>query len=246
MMSNDRSSIAASLFLLGFAVAASGGAAEKRPSSLPAKAPKVRYGIPRLAPGQLWVTSVPTGLEVRMGDNPVAGKVVGRTPVLVRYAEAPRFVTVVLLREEYGADLPPQMDLGDFTAKTTHSGVHQDAGKQVDFLRALTYEVKPGRQTVIALFQSRSLPLSKVARHFPPGSNFDFPDATAAKLLAERGVPTPVGKEAIDLLHRGGKVVVRTGQTVLVAEVTAPGVVQVFDLAAELAAPRPTASEPTP
>ena len=240
MTPSRRLAIVASLLFFGAALAASGAAPKRKPSSPPVKSPAVRYGMPRLQPGQLWVTSVPTGLEVRIGESPVAGKVVGRTPVLVPAADAPKFVTVVLTREDYGEPLPPQMDLGDFTARTSHSGVHQEAGKEVDFLRGVTYEVKPGRQTVIALFQPRSLPLAGVSRHYPAGSNFPFPDATAARLLAEKGVAAPVGKEAIGLLHRGGKVVVPTARTVLVAEVTAPGVVEVFDLAGALAEPRST------
>lgn len=236
----NRLALAASLLVLGCVAGAPAAPPDKKPRSAPAKAPAVRYGIPRLRPGQLWVTSVPAGLEVRTGDNPAAGKVVGRTPVVIESADTRQFVTVVLMREEYGADLPPQGDLGDFTAKTSHSAVHQEGGKETDYMRAITYEVGPGRQTVIALFQPRSLPLSQVARLYPPGTNFDFPDAVAAKLLSEKGVAAPVVAEAIGLLHRGGKVVVRAGRNVLVAEVTAPGVVEVFDLAVLLAKPTPT------
>jgi hypothetical protein len=45
-----------------------------------AKTSSARYGIPRLAPGQIWVSSVPVGLEVRVGKDPDAKPVLGRTP----------------------------------------------------------------------------------------------------------------------------------------------------------------------
>jgi hypothetical protein len=207
----------------------------------------VKYGIPRLAPGQLWVSSIPAGLEVRIGESPLSGKVVGRTPVVVDAADVGPFVTVTLLRKDYGADFPRQGDLADFSAKTSHSAVHQESGKEVDYLRAITYEVKlPARQTVIALFAPRSLPLSKAARLYPPGSSFSFADPDVSKLLAEKGVAAASIPEALGLLHRGGKVVLPAGRNWLVAEVTLPGVVEVIDLASLLSAPRTPAPERAP
>lgn len=217
--------------------AAPGRKASPPAAKTKAKAPPVNYRVPKLAPGQLWVSSIPAGLEVRIGESPIAGKVVGRTPVVVKAADVGPFVTVVLLKKEYGADLPRQSDLGDFTAKTSHSAVHQEAGKEEDYLRAITYEVKlPARQTLIALFQTRSLPLSQAARLFPPGSNFAFSDADVSKAFAGKGVDPASIPEALDLLHRGGKVLVRAGQrNWLVAEVTSPNAVEVTDLEGVLA-----------
>lgn len=239
---NGRRSPLAMLLLVGLVPVASGVPPEKKASPPAARgnAGPARHRMPRLLPGQLWITSVPAGLEVRVGKNPLDGKVLGRTPLLVAAADRPQFVTVALVREEYGAPLPPQLDLGDFTAETTHSGSRQEAGRQVDYLRAITYGVKPGRSTVIALFQPRSLPLSGVARLFPAGSNFEFEDGAATKLLMKQGVTAPDAAQAIGLLHRGGKVVARVGGSFVVAEVTAPGVVSVFDLASLLPAPRAT------
>jgi hypothetical protein len=228
----------ASLVLLLSFVSASTAAGQAK------KAPTVKYGIPRLPPGQLWVSSIPAGLEVRIGESPVSGKVVGRTPVVVDAANVGRFVTVILFRKDYGADLPPQGDLGDFSAKTTHSSLNRVAGKDEDYLRAITYEVKlPARKTVIAIFAPRSLPLSQVARLYPPGSSFPFSDAVASRRLAEKGAAAKSIPEALGLLHRGGKVVLPAGQNWLVAEVTAPGVVEVIDLASVISAlPTPAPS----
>lgn len=229
------------LVLAQFSWAAPASAAPGKKSGPPAarkKAPQVKHGVPSLAPGELWVASIPAGLEVRIGENPISGKVVGRTPVVVDAADVGAFVTVVLLKEEYGADLPHQIDLGDFTAKTTHSAVHQVAGKEEDWLRAITYEVKlPARPTVIALFQPRSLPLSRAARLFPPGSNFVFSDAAVSKRLVEKGVTASNVTEGLALLHRGGKLLLPAQGNWVVAEVTAPGVVEVRDLASALSQP---------
>lgn len=220
-------------------------------SAAPAAGPKkkpaapVRYGIPRLAPGQLWVSSIPVGLEVRLGESPISGKVLGRTPLVVDSADVGPFVTVSLFREEYGADLPHQRDLADFSAKTNHSSVHQVDGKEEDLLRAITYEVKlPSRQTIIALFQARSLPLSQVARLYPPGSSFSFSDADVSRRLADAGVARESIPDALRLLHRGGKVALPAGENFVVAEVTRPGVVEVVDLASLLSAM--SASTPVP
>ena len=240
-MKSIRRSLASLLLLLAVVSPVPGVTPGKKPGAPPARtqAPPVKYGIPRLAPGQLWVSSIPAGLEVRIGENPIAGKVVGRTPVVVDAADAGPFVTVSLLRKEYGADLPHQMDFADFSARTNHSSVRQVDGKEEDYLRALTYEVRlPARQTVIALFQPRSLPLSKVARLYPPGSSFSFSDRVVSKLLAEKGVANESIPEALRFLHRGGKLSLPAGTNWLVAEVTSENVVEVTDLADVLARQR--------
>lgn len=234
--------------LLAFVSAAAAAAPAKKGKTPPAKAtPSAgKHSVPHLAPGELWVSSIPAGLEVRIGESPAAGKVVGRTPVVVKAADVGTFVTVVLLKDEYGADLPPQSDLGDFTGKSSHSAVHQEGGKEEDYLRAITYEVKlAARQTLIALFQPRSLPLSQAARLFPAESNFAFADADVSKTLSEKGVAAASIPEALDLLHRGGKVLLRgAGRNWLVAEVTSPNVVEVADLQDMLA--RRRTPNPTP
>ena len=63
------------------------------------------FGIPRLAPSQLWVTSIPVGLEVRLGEDPKA-KAVGRTPLVLKASEATRYVTVTLRKSEAAGNLP--------------------------------------------------------------------------------------------------------------------------------------------
>ncbi|MEO8349842.1 MAG: hypothetical protein ABI610_13095 [Acidobacteriota bacterium] len=212
------------------------------PAAPRSKAPAVKYGIPRVSPGQLWVSSIPAGLEVRIGKDPISGKVVGRTPVVVEAADVGRFVNVRLLKEDFGGTLPRQEDLGDFTARSTQSGTHRDGPTETDWFRGLTYEVNPKRQTVIALFQPRSLPLSSMARFYPPGSNFPFSDRAVSTRLAKKGAEARAIPEALRLLHRGGKVVLPAGSSWLVAEVTAPGVVDVIDLASVISA----LSTPTP
>ena len=223
-MKQARNRLAPLLLLVAFVTPLSAGGA-------PRKRAPVRYGIPRLAPGQLWISSVPVGLEVRSSESPISGKVIGRTPLVVEAADVGRFVTVSLLRKEYGADLPHQLDFADFSAKTNHSSVHQVDGKEVDYLRAVTYEVKPARQTLIALFQPRSLPLSKVARLYPPGSSFPFSDGAVSKRLTDYGVAKDSIPEALRLLHRGGKLAMAAGTNWLLVEVTRPGVVEMTDLA---------------
>jgi hypothetical protein len=97
----------------------------------------------------------------------------------------------------------------------------------------------PARQTVIALFQPRSLPLSEAARLFPSGSNFPFSDSAVSKQIAEKGVDPSSVAEGLDLLHRGGKVLLRAGgRNWLVAEVTSANVVEVTDFEEVLARQR--------
>lgn len=190
------------------------------------------YGIPRLAPGQVWVSSVPLGLEVRAGEDPMGKKVLGRTPLVVSARDLGPFVTVSIQRKEYGGELPSQTDLLDLSAKTTHSTVIRNGTVDEDLARALTYKVRlPGKQTVIALFQSRSLPLAAIDRFYPPGTNFRFSDEVVRKMLARKGVPTDFVPTGIRLLHRGGKVALPGRDGWLVAEATASGRVELVDAA---------------
>jgi hypothetical protein len=203
-----------------------------------ARAAGARHGIPRLAPGEVWVSSVPVGLEVRAGEDPNAKKVLGRTPLIVNAREAGRFVTVRVEKKEYGGELPSQTDLADFTAKTTHSTVIQRGPEgtgpaSVDFARALTFEIDPVKKTVIALFQARSQALDSLGRLYPRGTNFQFPDDAARKTLAGKGVPQAFIGLGIELLHRGGKVALPGRDGWLVAEATAAKRIRVVDAASK-------------
>jgi hypothetical protein len=195
-----------------------------------AKTSSARYGIPRLAPGQIWVSSVPVGLEVRVGKDPDAKPVLGRTPLVVKRRNVGRFLTVSIRKGEYGGELPNQIDLVDFSGKTTHS-IGMQYGKSVEDLgRAITYELPlPGKQTVIALFQSRDSSLSDLARLYPPGSNFRFSDAGVKKRLEKKGVPPEYVRAGIRLLHRGGKIALPGRGGWLIAEVSSSGQVDLLD-----------------
>jgi hypothetical protein len=210
------------LLLLPLKAPASGRSSSKSPSG--------NYGIPRLAPGQVWISSVPVGLEVRSGENPRAKNVLGRTPIVLNGRDVGRSVTVSILKKEYGGELPDQISLIDFSSKTTHSIGEQSGTKVEDLGRAITYELHlPGKQTVIALFQSRDASLSEVARLYPPGSNFRFSDAVVGKRLAQKGVPPEYVRTGIRLLHRGGKVALPGGRGWLIAEVTPSGQVELLE-----------------
>jgi hypothetical protein len=202
----------------------------------PAKAAGARHGIPRLGPGEVWVSSVPVGLEVRAGEDPNAKKVLGRTPLVVNARDVGRFVTVRVEKKEYGGELPSQVDLADLTAKTTHSTVIQRGPEgtgpaSVDFARGLTFEIGPERKTVIALFQGRSQSLDSIRRLYPRGTNFQFRDDEARKTLAGKAVPEAFIGLGIELLHRGGKVALPGGNGWLVAEATASKKIVVVDAA---------------
>jgi hypothetical protein len=201
------------------------------PARTPSKGPPARYGIPRLAPGQVWVSSVPVGLEVRVGEDP-KGKALGRTPLVLSRRDAGPFVTVTIQKKDYGAKLPDQLDLADFTVAKTHSTVLKDerTGKREDVDRSVTYKVRlPEKQTVIALFQTKQLPLSDLARLYPPGSNFRFSDEIVRKSLEGRGVSPEFVRAGIPLLHRGGKIALPSKQGWLVVEATASGQVELLD-----------------
>jgi hypothetical protein len=213
-----RKSHAASVILLCVTTAAL--AAPKKQSAAP------RYGVPKLRPGQLWISSVPIGLEVYPGAK-TEGKPVGRTPLILDAKSVGPQVTVVLRKEKDGAALPDQTDFIDFTSETNHSMWIRDAGVDTDVGRGLTYRVDPQRQTLIALFQSRSGNLTDWARQYPPGRNFSFGEKAARNDLAKRGVPALYVDLAIDLLHRGGKVALPARDGWIVAQVMPSGSVTV-------------------
>jgi hypothetical protein len=220
---------AAVLCLLSVAMAA-----PTKPPTSPAPArngPPVRYGFPRLAPGQLWVSSVPVGLEVRVGED-LKVKAIGRTPLVLNARDVGPYVTVTIRKNESGGKLPDQLDFADFTIARTSSTALKDegSGKVVDVDRSVTYKVElPVKQTVIALFQSKHLSPSDLARLYPPGSNFRFSDEIVRKSLEGRGVSSGFIRAGIPLLHRGGKIALPSSDGWLVVEATASGQVELID-----------------
>jgi len=189
------------------------------------KGSRPAYGIPTLKPGQLWVSSVPVGLEVYVGDHP-EGKPVGRTPVVLDVGSVGSHVTVSVQKSEYGGQLPSQRDLIDFSAERSHSLTIRNE----DVSRALTYKVdSQKKQTVIALFQPRSVSLSDMSRFYPQGSNFRFRESLVRRELAAKGVPPEYVRRGIRLLHRGGKIALPGRDGWLVAEVTPSGMVAIID-----------------
>lgn len=202
------------------------------------KSPTPRYGIPQLSSGQLWVSSVPVGLEVHSGDSPMAQKVLGRTPLVLNARDVQRYVTVTIQKAEYGRALPNMMAFLDFSARATHSNVWQGenaSGEKVeeDRSRAITYDVRlPEKRTIIALLQTREHTPSDLDRLYPPGYNFQFSDQALRKRLGQKGVPPDFIASGIQLLHRGGKVVLPTAQGwqgLLIAEVISSGRVELLD-----------------
>jgi hypothetical protein len=191
------------------------------------KSSRPKYGIPKLKPGQLWISSVPVGLEVYLGAR-AAGKPAGRTPLLLPSARDVSKVTVVLPKTKPDEELPNQFDFADHTTLTTTTETHVEGTVKVDVSRALTYPVDAGsKPTLIALFQPKSAPLSDWARRYPPGSNFRFPEDRARRDLAARGVPPEFVDLGIQLLRKGGKVSLPTAKGWIVAEVTASGEVSI-------------------
>jgi hypothetical protein len=199
------------------------------------KDPRVRYGIPKLGRGQVWISSLPVGLEVKIGKSP-NGKSVGRTPLVLRASEVGSQVTIVLQESEFGEKLPIQFDFVDYTCVVTHSttitypsGERAGAGP-TDVSRGLTYRVDAAKKPiVIALFQPRSAWLSDWAHHYPPGSNFRFSENAVRRELAARGVRDEYVRLGVELLHRGGKVALPGSKGWLIAEVTADRQVLVHD-----------------
>jgi len=208
-------------------VASASAAAAKRTE-------KPRYGIPALRPGELWVSSVPIGLEVYVAGKP-QGKPVGRTPIVLDAKSLGPEVTVRLPKASEH-DVPPQEDLADFTSQVTHGELvvddHDLSGVRERLSVALTYKVDPRRkQTLIALFQPKSATLSDWARRYPPGNNFSFRADKVRKDLATAGVPDVFLDLGISLLRRGGKVAFPVRNGWVIAEVLSLERVRVLVLA---------------
>ena len=217
------------LLLLAFETSTSAGPRTKSPTPY--------YGIPKLAPGLLWVSSVPVGLEVHSGKSPTPQKVLGRTPLVLKTRDLDRYVTVTIQKEEFGRELPNLMNFLDFTSRATHSTIWQGKnaeGKAVeeDRSRGITYDVRPDKPVIIALFQTKDHSLSDLDRLYPPGSNFRFSDQGLQKRLAEKGVPPEFISAGIRLLHRGGKIALPDApgrSNWLIAEATPSGQVDLLN-----------------
>ena len=201
------------------------------------RSPTPYYGIPRLAPGLFWVSSVPIGLEVHSGDSPTPLKVLGRTPLLLKARDLDRYVTVTIQKPEFGRELPNMLAFLDFTCRMTHSTIFQgvDAeGKaiQEDRARAITYPVRRDSPVIIALFQTKDHSLADLDRLYPPGANFRFSEQNLQERFAKRGVPSEFISAGIRLLHRGGKIALpgaRGWDVWSIAEVTPSGQVELLD-----------------
>ena len=207
-------------------------------AGLPTKRPKPSYGFPRLAPGQLWVSSVPVGLEVHAGDSPMPQKVLGRTPLVLNARDVNRYVTVTIQKKEFGRELPNLMGFLDFSSRATHSNIWQgenEKGEKVeeDRSRAITYDVRlPDKPTIIALFSTKEQTPVDLDRLYPTGSNFRFSDQALQRRLTKKGVPADFIASGIQLLHRGGKVALPGPQgwvAPVIAEVTYSGSVVLLD-----------------
>lgn len=200
-------------------------------SAVPEKRSPSRYGVPKLRPGELWVSSIPVGLEVRVGEFP-KGKAIGRTPLVLKASDVGQYVTVTLSKAEAGGNLPDQMKLADFTYARTHTNgwKEEHTGRIVELDRAITYKVRlPMKQTVIALFQAKDVPIRDLARLYPPGLNFRFSDEIVRKSLEQRGVSREIIRTGMPLLHRGGKIAVPSKEGWLVVEAGASDLVELFD-----------------
>lgn len=219
---NQKSRVSRTVLLCGIAAATLAAAAG------PKRAAPVRYGFPKIGPAQVWIASVPAGLDVVAGPEP-AGPSLGKTPLVLDRQAAGAEVTVVLPKEKWGGELPIQTDFIDFTATTTHSTMTRNGAADQDVGRAITYRVDPARPTLIALFQSRSESLVTFSGRYPPGRNFTFRERTVRKDLGDRGVSKPRIDVGILLLRRGGKLALQGRDGWLVAEVRPDGSVSIAD-----------------
>ena len=156
---------------------------------------------------------------------------IGQTPLVVDARKAGSFVTVTIQKKEFGGKVPLQQDLADFTtAKTYSAGIQDEQTGKIEYADcSLTYRIRPEKSTVIALFQTRRLPLPELERLYPAGSNFRFSDEIIRASLVGRGVSPEFIRAAISLLHRGGKVAVPSKEGWLVLEATPSGMVEVID-----------------
>ena len=203
----------------------------------PPKSPTPHYGFPRLAPGLIWVSSVPVGLEVHSGDSPTPQKVLGRTPLVLKARDLDRYVTVTIQKAEFGGELPNIMAFLDFTSRATHNTIWKGEnaeGKIVeeDRSRAITYDVRPDKPTIIALFETGLHSLTDLDRLYPQGANFRFSDEALRTRLTEKGVPPEFISAGIRLLHRGGKIALpgtKGWEGCLIAEVKPFGQVDLVD-----------------
>jgi hypothetical protein len=207
------------------------------PSKTPAARYSIPYSFPRLAPGQIWVSSVPAGLDVHLGDTPTPQKVHGHTPLVLNIRDVDRYVTVTIHPEEFGGELPNVMAFLDFTSWKTHSTFWRDQnaeGKTVDkdWSRAISYYIRPDKPTIIAIFQTKEQTPADLDRLYPPGSNFRFSDQALRSRLAQKGVPPDFISSGIRLLHRGGKIALpgtKGWMGWVIAEVTPSGQVELLD-----------------
>jgi hypothetical protein len=185
-----------------------------------------RYGIPEdLKPSQLWVSSVPVGLDVEIYKGSKEIFLKGQTPITVEL-EPGRYVIEVIGNRARGtfersfgiiSDRPKDRPNGDVIAREKKEG-------GLEIFLGLPFEVekvadKP--MTLIVLFQPRVKSLDELDSLFPESDNFVFDEVAIKKILSEKGVLEQDIPKALSLLRRGGKLFLEGKGYTFIIEITA-------------------------
>jgi len=174
-------------------------------------------------PGTLWVSSIPLGGKVYVAPQgsleagypgppiPDESYFIGTTPLEIEMAPGEYDVAVKIETaedREFAAD-------GAAVTLTVRDGAENIIE------RGRIYEIvkEPDEQeTVIALFQVADEPYSALLDTMPAGEwLFDFKDEVLTRELTKQGVPEAEIPTVLEILHRGGKIVLEdTGLTVVI------------------------------
>ncbi len=182
-----------------------------------------RCGTPQnLKPDQLWVSSVPIGLDIEI--NKGSEKILkNKTPIIVKLEPGRYSIRVIgdkaigTFERTFGiiSDRPKDQPKGDLIALEKKEG-------GVGIFLGLPYELEKIADkpiTLIALFQPRNKSLDELDSVFPKGDNFKFDEVAIKKVLSEKGVPGQDIPKALSLLKRGGKLFLEGKNYVFIIEI---------------------------
>jgi hypothetical protein len=182
---------------------------------------KPKSGFPELGEDEMWVSSVPTGLDVYVGSDTETliepGNIIGTTPLIFKRTEEHKFVAVAPedIDAQWADKLidphPEKLErtTADIFASSVTYKIVEDEGER-RLIIAFVYDLeKLDRNTLISLFQWSKDPLSTYEDIFPKEETFRFDEETMRMALSNLGITDEATvSKAMEYLRRGGKVAV--------------------------------------
>lgn len=230
-MSTAKSQVWATLGVIVAAVSCTGGepGAQQADGRGPEARAEAAPSFPDAGPNQLWISSIPVGLEcyVASGGTTSAGAVFastnreGVTPLLV---DLPPGLYEIGFAMPRGSGVPDAEYGPRFNGGLGHAIITAGNAYRVVFSDVQKGE---GAGSFIGLAFDSALDDAQIAALYPPGHNFTVDETQVREVFEARGLDPAGVAPALELLARGGKVLLRSAPPSTTVELKMDGTVEV-------------------